>query len=349
MPSYPIPIPPSARYKTKVQALRQKYAMVNFFPERPGLTEAHLDRNRTCYNRMIKDLKVEVNSSISLFFDRTFFYNLMLRKCKIQLLSKHNTYRNKRRKQKMKRILALIIISILSLSMFVALAPKGKAVPRALIQSDWNRTLNSTEMANPDLVGYWRFDEGSGLTSHDYSIYHDDASLASAPNTPQWVSPGAPIFGVHDVAVTPVVHGCSFCPLYSCYAFAPDVGRGFSDIINVTVSNKGSFTETFGVTFYANASAITTQTVTLAVGASTTLTLNWNTTGFALGNYTISVDVALAPGETNSWTDPFTYGTVRITKVGDLGGGVPPQFFKFDCSYDATTEQRLRTPCTLAT
>lgn len=64
---------------------------------------------------------------------------------------------------------------------------------QADIQSDWNRTLDSTEMANPDLVGYWRFDEGSGGTSHDYSIYQNDAALASAPNNPQWVNPGAPI------------------------------------------------------------------------------------------------------------------------------------------------------------
>jgi hypothetical protein len=64
---------------------------------------------------------------------------------------------------------------------------------QAEIQSDCYRTLNSTEMANPDLVGYWRFDEGSGVISRDYSIYHDDAALASAPNNPQWVEPGAPL------------------------------------------------------------------------------------------------------------------------------------------------------------
>jgi hypothetical protein len=65
---------------------------------------------------------------------------------------------------------------------------------QAEIQSDTYGVLNSTEMANPDLVGYWRFDEGgTNMTSHDYSLYHDDASLASAPNTPEWYEPGAPI------------------------------------------------------------------------------------------------------------------------------------------------------------
>jgi hypothetical protein len=140
----------------------------------------------------------------------------------------------------------------------------------------------------------------------------------------------------HDVAVTPLVHGCSFYPLYHSYAFAPAVGRGFSDIINVSVSNSGSYTETFNVTFYANGSVITTQTVTLAVGASTTVTFKWNTTGFALGKYTISANVTLAPGEKNTWTGPLKYGTVQVTKVGDLGGYPPgsvvPQFFYFDGS-----------------
>jgi hypothetical protein len=135
---------------------------------------------------------------------------------------------------------------------------------------------------------------------------------------------------IDDVAVTPVVHGCSFCPQYSCYAFAPAVGRGFSDIINVTVSNRGSYTETFDITFYANATAIATQTVTLTNGSSTIPTFKWNTTGLAMGNYIISANVTLAPGEMNSWTSPFTYGTVQITKVGDLGSAsASPPFYQF--------------------
>jgi hypothetical protein len=138
-------------------------------------------------------------------------------------------------------------------------------------------------------------------------------------------------FGVHHVAANPVVHGSGiFCPLHSCYAFAPAVGRGFSDIINFTVSNNGSYTEKFSVTFYANASTITTQTVTLAFGASKTVTLDWNTTGFVLGNYTINASVTLAPGETNIWTGQFTHGTVQITKVGDLGSAsASPPFYQF--------------------
>src|SRR5208337_5305836 len=62
------------------------------------------------------------------------------------------------------------------------------------IQSDWNRTLDTSyaEGANPNLVGYWRFDDGSGSNVTDYSRYKNNGTLPSS-NPPQWVSPGSPI------------------------------------------------------------------------------------------------------------------------------------------------------------
>jgi hypothetical protein len=98
------------------------------------------------------------------------------------------------------------------------------------------------------------------------------------------------------------------------------VGRGYSDAINVTVANLGAYTETFNITIYANTTAIATQTVILASGTSTTITLTWSTTGFAYGNYNINAKVTLAKGETNTWTGPFTYGTVIVTIPGDING-----------------------------
>jgi hypothetical protein len=97
------------------------------------------------------------------------------------------------------------------------------------------------------------------------------------------------------------------------------VGQGYSDSINVTVANPGDYNETFSVTLYANATAIATQTVTVATGASTTITFTWYTASFAFGSYTTSANVTLAPGETNNWTGPFTGGTVTLN--GSSGGG----------------------------
>jgi hypothetical protein len=114
---------------------------------------------------------------------------------------------------------------------------------------------------------------------------------------------------IHDVAITNVVPSKTV------------VGKGYGDKVNVTVSNQGSYTETFKVTLYANATIIASQDVTMmGFGNSATITVTWNTTGFAYGNYTISANVILALGETNQWTGPFTYGTVKVTIPGDING-----------------------------
>jgi len=57
----------------------------------------------------------------------------------------------------------------------------------------WNRILYPTECVQLELIGYWRFDEGSGDTSIDYSIQGNDAILGLSPFNPAWVDQGAPI------------------------------------------------------------------------------------------------------------------------------------------------------------
>jgi hypothetical protein len=125
---------------------------------------------------------------------------------------------------------------------------------------------------------------------------------------------------VHDVAITNVVPSKTA------------LGHGYTTPINVTAKNPGDYTESFNVTVYANSKIIHTLStnITLTIFGSKTITFTWNTTGFARGNYTINAYASPVPGETNLKNNNFTYGTVQITKVGDLGAGVPPQFFKFD-------------------
>ena len=99
------------------------------------------------------------------------------------------------------------------------------------------------------------------------------------------------------------------------------IGEGYSLKIKITVANPGDFIETFNVTVYANTTRIKTQTLMLTTSrTSTSTTFTWNTTGFAYGNYTISANVTLAPGETNSGTASFIYGTVKVTIPGDING-----------------------------
>jgi hypothetical protein len=82
--------------------------------------------------------------------------------------------------------------------------------------------------------------------------------------------------------------------------------------VNVSVTNEGFYNDTFDVTLYANLTVIGKQTTTLLVGRNTTLTYNWNTAGFALGDYALSARI-------NS-ESPFIDKSIRVTKPGDVNG-----------------------------
>jgi len=112
----------------------------------------------------------------------------------------------------------------------------------------------------------------------------------------------------HDIAITNIT------PLKTI------VGQGYTMNVNVTVTNQGSFTETFNMTLYANTTAINQTEITLTSGTSITITLTWNTTAFAKGNYTISAYAWPVPSETDTADNTFTDGIVTITIPGDVWG-----------------------------
>jgi parallel beta-helix repeat protein len=121
---------------------------------------------------------------------------------------------------------------------------------------------------------------------------------------------------VHDVAVTSVVAGPSV------------VCQGYGCAIEASPANIGDFPETFNVTIYANntdngnITAIHTFiNVALNSQDSTMLTFMWNTSGFDLGNYTISAYAWPVPGEADTSDNNFTGGWVFVSMVGDLTGG----------------------------
>jgi len=90
------------------------------------------------------------------------------------------------------------------------------------------------------------------------------------------------------------------------------VVQGFPLYINVTVFNSGMFAETSNVSVYANSTIIKTEDIMLANGTFTTISFVWNTTGYVLGNYTISAHVTPVPGETDIDDNTCVDGMVRI-------------------------------------
>lgn len=113
---------------------------------------------------------------------------------------------------------------------------------------------------------------------------------------------------LHDVAVTDV-------------AVAPTrVYQGYRCEIEVSIANTGDYTETFNVTVYANTTIIGMKEVTLPGGNSTTLALNWNTSGFAKSSYTMSAVASTVPHETDTADNTFTDGQVTVAMIGDVNG-----------------------------
>jgi len=172
----------------------------------------------------------------------------------------------------------------------------------------------------------------ASLVSHDaYHVIVDPEpcpggplTLIDYPKDPQpypvwkWQIEAAVItspVGVHDVAVTNVTTSKTGCiPM-------PTVGQGYTAKVYVTVENQGDFTETFTVTAYANLTVIDSAIVTdLAPGSNTALTLTWDTTAFAKGNYTISAYAWPVPDETDTADNTYIDGWVVVTVPADANG-----------------------------
>jgi CARDB/Dockerin type I domain len=120
---------------------------------------------------------------------------------------------------------------------------------------------------------------------------------------------------VHDVALTDVKTSKDGCtPM-------PTVADDSYVTVNVTVVNRGNFTETFDVTLYANLSVVGTQTVSgLAAAAQTVLTYTWNVAGWTRGDYMISAYAVPVPEETNTADNSHTGSVITVVIPGDING-----------------------------
>jgi hypothetical protein len=92
---------------------------------------------------------------------------------------------------------------------------------------------------------------------------------------------------VHDVAITEV------------FNVKTTVAEGFQGRVDVKLENQGHYNETFNVTVYANGTPINVTQVQLDSHSLTTFSVYLNTTGWLLGNYTISIKIEPVLKETD--------------------------------------------------
>jgi hypothetical protein len=140
-------------------------------------------------------------------------------------------------------------------------------------------------------------DTGNTLTSsidpNSPDSYFLDPDLAHVPgvsfdHTTYTFSAGVAPPTRHDVVVS------SLTPA------SDHVNQGQTLSIQVVVLNNGTVTETFDANATYDGTLIGTQTVSsLAASNTQTLTFNWNTTGLATGNYTITATATPPLGQTD--------------------------------------------------
>ncbi len=98
------------------------------------------------------------------------------------------------------------------------------------------------------------------------------------------------------------------------------VGQGYATTANVTIENRGVYTNVLNVTVYANATTINQAEVTVTGENFTTVIFTWDTTGFAYGYYTISATATIVEGKTDISDITYTSGIVLVTFSGDVNG-----------------------------
>jgi parallel beta-helix repeat protein len=127
-------------------------------------------------------------------------------------------------------------------------------------------------------------------------------------------------YALHDIGITNVTTSDTV------------VGQGCSLNITIIILNYGIDTETFNLTAYANTATIQTITsIAVTSRNSTSITITWDTTGFAMGNYTISAYAWPVAGEADTTDNTYVDGTVQVL-IGK-GGGNPGRIWLNDVCY----------------
>lgn len=125
----------------------------------------------------------------------------------------------------------------------------------------------------------------------------------------------------HDLAVINVTTSKQGCTP------APTIGRNYTLQINVTVENQGGYVESFFDVWTELSLGLPppitvgpVEVASLGIGETTTLTFNWDTTGAAYGNYTVTGVVETVSGEIDTGDNRLNDVYIFVTLPGDING-----------------------------
>jgi hypothetical protein len=178
-----------------------------------------------------------------------------------------------------------------------------------------NKTLSLTGLSTESFKGSWTIPSGVNANNVQVVAAAYDANTRDPAHG--WPYPVQSVCDdcnqvQHDIGVTSLTTSKTV------------VGQGFNLSMSVQIANYGANTETSSVVAYAGTTTVQTKTFALKSGVSSTVTLNWNTSGFAKGNYTISAYATPVQGETDITDNTLVDGSVLLAKKGDINadGGV---------------------------
>jgi hypothetical protein len=139
-----------------------------------------------------------------------------------------------------------------------------------------------------------------------------DTSLTDSQPIPHTATGGTVYVLPHDVAVTDLKQPKTI------------VGQGSRVQTEVTIANRGNFTETPGVTFYANETITgTCSNITLKSEESETFSSIWDSASFPYGNYTLSAVASPVPDENDTSNNVYVLNTsVHVGVLGDVTSAV---------------------------
>jgi len=125
----------------------------------------------------------------------------------------------------------------------------------------------------------------------------------------------------HDLAVINVTTSKQGC------VPKPTIGGNYTLQINVTVENQGNYVESFfdvwtelSLGLPPSITVGPVEVASLGIGETTTLTFNWDTTGVAYGNYTVTGVVETVSGETETGDNRLNDVYIFVTLPGDIDG-----------------------------